>query len=135
MIVYIVFTVILTVIQMYTVYNSTKNDIKYELENISNAFSSGLGRALYEFDNDQLENLTLGILRLPLIDRVEVLDSIKKEIIYKGLKKESGVNLFKVSLPIHSLNLDNEKEKIGTLSLYVNEVKIFRRIYFGFLLH
>ena len=134
MIVYIVFTVILTVIQMYTVYNSTKNDIKYELGNISNAFSSGLGRALYEFDNDQLENLTLGILRLPLIDRVEVLDSMKKEIIYKGLKNESGVNLFKVSLPIHSLNLDNKKEKIGTLSLYVNEVKIFKRIYFGFLL-
>ncbi len=119
---------------MLTVYNSTKNDVKSEIENISNAFSSGLGKALYEFDQDQLENLTMGILRLPLIDRVEVYDSMKKETTSKGLKKESGLNLFKVSLPIYGLNLNNKKEKIGILSLFVNEVKIFKRIYFGFLL-
>ena len=44
---------------MYTVYNSTKNDIKYELGNISNAFSSGLGRALYEFDNDLINRVKI----------------------------------------------------------------------------
>jgi len=119
---------------MITVYNSTKNDIKFEIENISNAFSSGLGKALYEFDNDQLENLMNGILRLPLIDRVEVFDIMKKEMISNGLKKESDINLFKVTLPIYGLNLDSKKEKIGMLSLFVNEVKIFKRIYFSFLL-
>ncbi|MBG07354.1 MAG: hypothetical protein CME68_01220 [Halobacteriovoraceae bacterium] len=134
MITYMVFTVILTAIQMMTVYKSTKNDVRVEIENISNAFSSSLGKALYEFDNDQLENLMEGMLRLPLIDRVEVFDTIKKEVLDKGLNKESGIELFKVSVPIYNLNLENKKEKIGELNAFVDEVKIFNRIYLSFLL-
>ena len=36
------------------------------------------------FDFEQLEKLMVGMVRLPLVDRVEIYDALKKESRFKG---------------------------------------------------
>ena len=60
--------------------------------------------------------------------------SIKSFLDYLKLEKKEGVDLFKVDRTIYREKINDKAEEIGKLSLYVNRVKIFKRIYFGFLL-
>ena len=52
----------------------------------------------------------VGMIRLPLVDRVEVYDSLKKESRFKGLEDKKGKDLFKVEVPVFNESLEERKE-------------------------
>jgi diguanylate cyclase (GGDEF)-like protein len=87
--IYFAITLLVTLTQMGIEYLHTRNTIQSELASVERTFSPALATALWELNNEQLEALQAGIVDLPVISVMRVVDANGRELIkqseYSGL--------------------------------------------------
>jgi len=77
--IYFVITIIVTMTQMGIEYLHTRNMVKDELVGVERTFYPAIARALWEMNAEQLEAIQQGIIELPLISRLRIIDVSGRE--------------------------------------------------------
>jgi signal transduction histidine kinase len=132
---YFSITIIMTLVHFIIEYFHTQDSIKSELNMISKTFESSLETAIWNFDTNQIESISLGIIKLPTVLGIEVYDKNSKENFYtkynKGFKKdESGV--FSYKLDIFHLTKNKNLIYTGTIKYYSSSDIVFERVKLNF---
>ncbi len=86
--IYFSITIVVTLVQMGIEYRHTRNMIHAELARVEQTFYPALSSALWELNYTQLKALQQGMVDLPLITAVKVVDAKGQEL----LKSETGPN-------------------------------------------
>ncbi|MDZ4203147.1 MAG: diguanylate cyclase [Gallionella sp.] len=79
--IYFAITLLVTLMQMGIEYLHTRNTIQSELASVERTFSPALAAALWELNTKQLEALHRGILDLPVISTMRVIDASGRDLI------------------------------------------------------
>lgn len=86
--IYFSITIVVTLVQMGIEYRHTRNMIQAELARVEQTFYPALSSALWELNYGQLKALQQGLVDLPLITAVKIVDAKGQEL----LKQESGLS-------------------------------------------
>ena len=89
--IYFLITFIVTLIHFSVEYSYTKSHIKDELKIIANTFKPALNTALWDLNAKQLESISEGMINMPLVYGLSIVDPNNKNIISKldtSLSKE-----------------------------------------------
>ncbi|MCB9494051.1 MAG: diguanylate cyclase [Desulfobacteraceae bacterium] len=140
-----------TIIQMGVEYYSAKKNLKAELEGYTKMFSLDLAAALWDFDREAIQRISSGIMEVPVINGVAVLDleNNGKKVIYSaGCLSENSTLKEKPNKPekeLISFSLENDAYefpieyfllnntiKVGTIILHSDTGIIFKRLKPGF---
>ena len=133
--IYLAITVVITSIQFFTEYKRTQNDVLGELKILENTFHTALSASLWQMNNIQLDALTKGLISMPVIDGVEVVNPAGTSIVSLRdyLPEEQPLWLFSIEKPL-SRKLNNEDISLGVLRLYSSSAVISDRVLYGFVL-
>ena len=106
--IYFSITVVVTLAQMGIEYFHTRNMIQTELAGVERTFYPALATALWELNTQQLEALQQGIVDLPLISSVRIVDASGREMTMSTQKSVLGAELthsFQVTHPFEGNNV------------------------------
>lgn len=98
--IYFAITLLVTLTQMGIEYMHTRNAIQNELASVERTFSPALATALWELNTEQLEALQQGIVDLPVISTMRVIDASGRELIKESMRSVLGgqiIHTFKLS--------------------------------------
>ncbi|MDP1525398.1 MAG: diguanylate cyclase [Rhodocyclaceae bacterium] len=98
--IYFAITLLVTLAQMGVEYLHTRNTIQGELASVERTFSPALATALWELNTEQLEALQQGIVDLPVISTMRVIDASGRELIKESAPSVLGrqiTHTFKLS--------------------------------------
>gem|GEM_PF-1611209 len=158
---YLFVTVAVTSAQLYVEYSEVEDDVLTELANVARSFEDGLAKALWNLDNDSINFILSGIIRIEVIDGAKVVglqndiqgavgafldhDSEFSQI---GTATNGDIQAKALSLwGIHTGNYyeysigiiyeeasGTESELIGHMSLYANRDTVVQRFKHSFFL-
>ena len=133
--IYLLITVVITSIQFMTEYKRTQNDVLSELEILENNFHTALAASLWQMNTRQLEALTEGLISMPIIDGVDVINPEGEPILELRdyTPEEKPLSVFSIEKNI-SWTLKNEQIDLGVLRLYSSSDVVGDRVLFGFML-
>ncbi len=97
--IYFVITLLVTLTQMGVEYSHTRKTIENELSSVEKTFSPALRTALWELNFEQLEALHRGIIDLPILSSMRVVDASGRELINDpspGSQRGQIVHAFKL---------------------------------------
>ncbi len=132
---YFIITIFMTIAHFIIEYYHTQESIKSELNMISKTFESSLENAMWNLDTQQIESISLGVLKLPTVLGIEVYDKNTKEKFYsKSIngfnKNKSGVFSYKLNIKHKTKN--NNLIYIGTIKYYSSSDIVFDRVKLNF---
>lgn len=133
--IYLAVACLVTSMQFLTEYLKTKDSILSELKQLEATVNAPITTSLWQYNQNQLDALIAGLIKMPIITRVDVLDKYEKII-----ASEKTYSTTSSPLSIFNIQSDlywtlNEKEiLLGSLTLYSSSSVILDRIWFGFLL-
>ena len=137
--VYVIITVVLTVLQMTAEFHGTKNSVLEELENMGRAVSNGLAAALYNVDDEQVNAILSGVVASSSILALRVQRQFLPDITLSSSQgfMETDENsfsrdkdfLFTVSLPYKQL--DGSMVNVGRLTLLSSPDIVFGKMRTG----
>ncbi len=153
--IYLVIAINVTLIHMVIEYYNTKNTIQQELRIFQETFEASLARALWSLNASQIHSTLQGIVQVPIIVGVKIVD--KKEEVLDALgialnqKGERGAynqesdwilikeppffsELFEHTFPIIYTDKYGEEYLLGKVSIYSDTMFVLQRIQLGFLL-
>lgn len=93
LLIYFFITIVVTVVHFIVEYNYTKSHIQDELKIISLIFKPPLQTAIWELDDSQLNSISDGIINMPLVYKINIVDPNGKKIISRlkgSLKDDIG---------------------------------------------
>jgi len=128
--VYLFIAIAVTGVHMLAEYFNTEDSIYQEMEQIHETFESGLAQSLWNMDDDQSRAIPQGILNLPIITRVQLLDHQGK-ILNDIPDKASQENILTKSFDIYYFNR-GKSNTVGTLILSSSRSVIFNKLRHGF---
>jgi diguanylate cyclase (GGDEF)-like protein len=88
--IYFAITLLVTLAQMGIEYLHTRNTIQGELASVERTFSPALATALWELNTEQMEALQQGIVDLPVISTMRVIDASGHELIKESAPSVLG---------------------------------------------
>lgn len=91
--IYFLITLLVTLVQMGVEFMHTRNMIKHELVLAERTFYPALATALWEINHEQLEALQQGIIDLPLISTMRILEASGRESIKSSDEQSFGTNI------------------------------------------
>src|SRR5450830_1182751 len=109
---YLVLVIIVTGTQITAEYFHTKNLVLEELETLKQAFQPSLEQALWELNNNQLQSSLTGIMKLPNVVGIEIVNPDGK---YLG---ERGRVLHLTNLSPTGNASNNPREIVGSSDLF-----------------
>lgn len=129
--VYLAIAITVTIAHMVAEYLNVEESIYRELEQINMTFEKGLGQALWSMNDEQAESIPLGILNMPVVTGVQLLDDAGNIIsdVGNGTKKE---DLLQRAFDINFVNLGTDTT-VGTLVLSSSRAIILEKVRYGFL--
>ena len=131
---YFSITIVITIIHFAIEYYHTQDSIKSELQKISLTFKPSLVQSVWNFDDNQVESIMNGVLKLPTVLGVDIYDKKTKEILFS--KYDKNLDLKDPSLLIANEDLkyikNNKSQYIGTVRYYSNANVVFDRVKVGF---
>ncbi|OUR86721.1 hypothetical protein A9Q81_27760 [Gammaproteobacteria bacterium 42_54_T18] len=128
--VYLFIAIAVTGIHMLAEYLNTEDSIYQEMDLIHETFESGLAQSLWNMNDEQSQVIPQGILNLPIITRVQLLDHQGK--ILNDIKdKTSQENILTKSFDIYYFNR-GKPNTVGTLILSSSRSVIFKKLRHGF---
>ena len=77
---YLSITLVITLIQMGIQYLHTRNTIESELATVEHTFYPALATALWELNAEQLKSIQRGIVDLPVVSRMRIVDTKGREL-------------------------------------------------------
>lgn len=130
---YFAVTLTVTLFHFAAEYVHTQDVIRDELHQLEETVHGPMATSLWQLNRIQLDALANGLVNMPVIDRVEVLDPNGKALIeLKNYTSESPpLSLFSIEEPL-TWTLANKQIALGTLRLWSSSDVIFDRVLFGF---
>ncbi|MFQ3237114.1 MAG: signal transduction histidine kinase, partial [Paraglaciecola sp.] len=141
--VYFVLTLIVTAGQILTEYLNTKSHIEGELQTLKNTFSDSLTRAIWELNKIQAKSIATGLMKLPIVEGVQIRDENGHYIanlgrtteqssapVTKGIVKDQAGGTFGYSFPL-IFEFSGRTSQVGDVTLYSSIQIIFSRIEVG----
>lgn len=116
-------------------YLKTQDAIVSELQQLEATVRGPISTSLWQYNRNQLGSLTSGLIQMPIIEGVDVLDQNSQSIISKRFYDSSSVPLSIFdSTSALSWTLNGESIPLGTLVLYSSSGVVLERVWFGFAL-
>lgn len=131
--IYLVVTFLITSLQFLSEYLKTHNSILNELHQLEETVRDPIAISLWQYDQNKLEVLSNGLVKMPIIEGVDILDQHEKSIVSKR-----AYNLTSIPLSVFdtkselSWTLNEEDIPLGTLRLYSSSEVVLDRVWFGF---
>jgi len=150
---YLIITVILTTLQMYTEYKLTENSIRQEIEKLPITYGPSLANALWTFNEESLHTLLIGMHEIPAVQGIKIsyeneiraigriIENDGSQSIYNAENKVMQADntsllnsLIPLSFPIFFTEENNKTFKIGAGTIYSSSKAVFERVKNGFIL-
>ena len=140
--IYVIVAVLITSLQIIDEYNHTQADIKQEILNINETFKPAISTDLWTFHIDALNSLAQGMMKLDLVNGIEILDAQGAQVLSMGTAEQQALNANSHTLAFgkHHYQMDqyiketNQRIVLGTLVIYSNHENVFNRVKYGILL-
>ena len=133
--IYLVVTLLITSVQFLSEYLKTQDAIVNELTQLEATVRGPISTSLWEYNHNQLDALTSGLIQMPIIERVDVFDDNSQVIISKRFYDSDSVPLAIFdSISALSWTINGETIPLGTLALYSSSGVVLERVWFGFAL-
>ncbi len=129
--VYLFIAIAVTAIHMIAEYFNTEDSIYQEMNQIHKTFETGLAQALWTMNDEQSSAIPLGILNMPVITRVQLLDHQGK-ILSDIQQNTTQENMFTKSFEIYYYN-SGKSHTVGTLLLSSSQDIIINKLRHGFI--
>jgi len=131
--IYFSVTFLITSMQFFSEYLKTKNSISNELIQLQETIRAPISTSLWQYNRKQLNVLVTGLVKMPIIEGVDVFDKHAQKIISKRSFTPTSVplSIFETKSDLTWV-LNQEKIFLGTLVLYSSSEVIFDRVMFGF---
>lgn len=131
--IYVVVTCIITSVQFLTEYAQTQLSISSELKQLEETVQEPLSVSLWQYNQTQVDVLIEGLLKMPIIEGVDVFDQDGAAIISKRTYPSDSIPLsIFSSTSALTWTLNGEKISLGTLVIYSSSEVVFDRVLFGF---
>lgn len=151
---YLIITIVLTTIQMYTEYKLTEDSIHQEIKKLPKTYGPSLGNALWTFNDESLHTLLEGMYEFPAVhgikitydnevkaigvieekDGTQAIYNSEYEFIQRSASTSFLDSLIPLSFPIYYTEDNNETIKVGTGTIYSSSRIVFERVKSGFIL-
>lgn len=124
------FSIFVVIVFFLTYYEFQKEKIhvKNNLNTIANNFDNGISSVLWNYQDDALQNILIGITQNPIISHLKVKNE-KNEVLFEWHRDQSKKNNYSVEL-IHKLTktFNNKENFLGTLVLSADTFIIFKEL-------
>tara|TARA_R110001606_G_scaffold395664_2_gene568526 strand:+ start:146591 stop:147826 length:1236 start_codon:yes stop_codon:yes gene_type:complete len=126
---------LITGMQFLTEYLKTQDSILTELKQLEETVRGPISTSLWQYNQNQLDVLIAGLVKMSIIEGVDVFDKHAKTIISKRTYHPASVplSIFDTKSDL-SWDLNDEEVFLGTLVLYSSSEIVLDRVFFGFFL-
>lgn len=121
--------------QFLTEYLKTQDSISYELKQLQETVQGPVSTSLWQYDQTQLGVLVDGLVKMPVIEGVDVFDKHGKSMISKRSYTQASLplSIFETKSELY-WTLNGTRVFLGTLVLYSSSEVVLNRVLFGFFL-
>ncbi len=145
--IYVLLAVSITLLHMAFEYQQSKNQVSLQLQTIAKSVEAGLARALWDINMEQLKSEYSGLMSIPEIVGVKVVNEKGQAVGKIGLFEsknqlyelgEMEAELFVTPLDVFSykkslsIKYGNRQVEVGSLTLYSNSKVVFDRVKYNF---
>ena len=133
--IYLVVTCLITSLQFVSEYWKTQDSIVNELQQLEETVRGPISTSLWQYNHNQLDSLTSGLVKMPIIEGVDVFDQNAQSIMSKRAYDSASVplSIFDSTSEL-SWTLNGENIPLGSLVLYSSSGVVLERVWFGFAL-
>ncbi|MFT6925227.1 MAG: diguanylate cyclase (GGDEF)-like protein [Psychromonas sp.] len=133
--IYLMVACLITSIQFLTEYLKTQDSISNELKQLEASVLGPVATSLWQYNQTQLNALVAGLVKMPIIEGVDVFNKHANNMISKRsfTPASEPLSIFNTQSDLHWL-LNGEKIFLGTLVLYSSSEVVLDRVWFGFTL-
>jgi diguanylate cyclase (GGDEF)-like protein len=116
-----------------TEYLKTQDSILNELKQLEETVHGPISNSLWQYNQKQLDVLIAGLIKMPIIEGVDVLDKYANDIIsIRSYSAASApLSIFDTQSDLY-WTLNEKRIFLGSLTLYSSSQVVFDRILFGF---
>lgn len=116
-------------------YLKTQNSIQNELGQLEGTVLGSVSASLWQYDYNQLDRLVDGLVRMPIIEGVDILNENAEKVISERSYSANSVpwSIFESKSDL-SWTLEQESIPLGSLVLYSSSKVVLDRVLFGFIL-
>jgi diguanylate cyclase (GGDEF)-like protein len=133
--IYLSVTLFITSMQFFGEYIKTQDSIQNELKQLEETVRTSISTSLWQYNQNQLDSLIAGLVKMPIIEGVDIFDENNKVVISKrsyGLES-IPLSVFDTRSDL-SWMLNGKNIVLGKLVLYSSSEVVLDRVLFGFLL-
>lgn len=133
--IYLSVTLFITSMQFFGEYIKTQDSIQNELKQLEETVRTPISTSLWQYNQNQLDSLIAGLVKMPIIEGVDIFDENNKVVISKrsyGLES-IPLSVFDIRSDL-SWMLNGKNIVLGKLVLYSSSEVVLDRVLFGFLL-
>ncbi|MDG4719930.1 MULTISPECIES: diguanylate cyclase [Thalassospira] len=133
--IYLGVSALVTGIQFFTEYAKTQDSIQSELVQLEQTVRDPIATSLWQYNQKQLDSLVAGLLKMPIIVGVDILDKNAKVLVSSRSYSDGAapLSLFATETEL-SWQLNGSQIRLGTLKLYSSSEVVLDRVLFGFAL-
>lgn len=133
--IYLVVTCLITSMQFFSEYLKTQDSILNELKQLEETVREPISTSLWQYNENQLNVLISGLVKMPIIEGVEVFDKDAQTMLSKRSYNSGSVplSLFDTTSDLN-WTLNGESVFLGKLVLYSSSEVVLDRVLFGFTL-
>lgn len=131
--IYLVVTCLIISTQFVAEYFKTQDSILSELKQLEETVRGPMSTSLWQYDRNQQDVLIAGLIKMPIIEGVDLLDKDDNNIISKRSFNSASVplSMFETKTPLY-WTLNNKNIFLGSLTLYSSSQVVLDRVLFGF---
>jgi diguanylate cyclase (GGDEF)-like protein len=131
--IYLCVTCLITSMQFLTEYLKTQNSILNELKQLEETVHGSISTSLWQYNQKQLDALIIGLVKMPIIEGVDVLDKHAKKMISKRTYAPSSapLSLFETQSDLY-WKLHDKEIFLGSITLFSSSEVVLDRVLFGF---
>jgi diguanylate cyclase (GGDEF)-like protein len=131
--IYLAVTCLVTSMQFLTEYFKTKDSILNELKQLEETVRGPIATSLWQYNNNQLDALVSGLVKMPIIIGIDVLDKTGINITSKRSFTPTVVplSIFEKKSDLY-WKLNDKSIFLGSLRLYSSSQIVLDRVLFGF---
>ena len=117
--IYLVVTCLVTGLQFLTEYLKTQGSILDELKQLEETFRGPISTSLWQYNQNQLQALTSGLIAMPIIEGVDILDKHGAATISKRsfASTAAPLSMFEIKSDMN-WDLNGQRTELGSLILY-----------------
>ena len=131
--IYLAVTCVITSMQFFSEYLKTQDSILNELKQLEETVREPISTSLWQYNGNQLNVLIAGLVKMPIIEGVDVFDKDAQTMLSKRSYNSGSapLSLFDTTSDLN-WTLNGESVFLGKLVLYSSSEVILNRVLFGF---